>query len=216
MLIDEDILLDLPDQSGGNDRWNIFISLDTGFTRPTVCGLIAESPGATHEGRFYPRGTKIVVDEVATYAGADRINEGLQWPVSKLAEGIIEMCNRWGAKPVGVADDACFAQHGHQVGSLAKEFRKYGVYLRPAKKGSRVWGWQLMKQLLVDAGTDKPGLYICRNCEYFWLTAPTIPRDPRKPDDVDSRAADHAIDMVRYACTATEKSVLHEVRLLGI
>ncbi len=36
-------------------------------------------------------------------------------------------------------------------------------------------------------------------CEYWWATVPSLPRDPRRSDDVDSRAADHAADACRYA-----------------
>jgi hypothetical protein len=51
-----------------------------------------------------------------------------------------------------------------------------------------------------DAGKpDVPGFYAARNCSYFWETVPTLPRDPRKPNDLDSRSVDHSADMVRYA-----------------
>ena len=57
-----------------------------------------------------------------------------------------------------------------------------------------------MRRLLQDAGKpDRPGLYVSRLCSYFCDTVPILPRDPRKSDDVDSRAADHAADACRYA-----------------
>lgn len=58
-----------------------------------------------------------------------------------------------------------------------------------------------MRRLLNDAGKpDRPGLYVSRRCTYFWATVPYLARDPRRPDDVDTRGPDHAADAVRYAC----------------
>jgi hypothetical protein len=43
-----------------------------------------------------------------------------------------------------------------------------------------------------------PGLYVSRVCRYWWETVPLLARDPRRPEDVDSRACDHAADACRY------------------
>ncbi len=52
--------------------------------------------------------------------------------------------------------------------------------------------------LLADAGKpDQPGLYISRNCSYFWETVPYLGRDPKRVEDVDSSGPDHAADAVR-------------------
>ena len=45
--------------------------------------------------------------------------------------------------------------------------------------------------MLSNAGKpDLPGLYVSRGCEYFWRTVPYLTRDPKRPDDLDSRLAD--------------------------
>jgi hypothetical protein len=76
------------------------------------------------------------------------------------------------------------------------------VFFRRANKGGRIGRWEIMRRMLQDAGKpDVPGLYVSRNCEYWWNTVPILPRDPRKTDDVDSRAADHGADACRYALT---------------
>ena len=122
------------------------------------------------------------------------------YTVPSLAERIIELAKRWSIRAEGVADDSIFARSGSGAGSIAEEFRRAAVFFVAARKGERVAGWEKMRRMLQDAGKpDKPGLYVSRACEYFWSTVPTLPRDPRKPDDVDSRAADHAADAVRYA-----------------
>ena len=56
---------------------------------------------------------------------------------------------------------------------------------------------------MLDASKpDRPGLYISRACRYFWETVPSLPRDPRRPDDIDTRANDHGIDSARYGALA--------------
>ncbi len=130
------------------------------------------------------------------------INKGLQWTVDRIADEIHIMLKGWGLKRAqGVADDAIFSNMGATSGTIADEFRKYGVTFRPARKGSRISGWNKMRQLLSDAGQpDRPGLYISRRCGYFWETVPTLGRCPRNAEDLDSAQADHAADAVRYGC----------------
>ena len=117
-------------------------------------------------------------------------------------ELIREMSARWKMKRAeGVADDACFARTGHQSGSIADEFKRVKVFLRPARKGDRITGWNIMRRLLQDAGKlDVAGLYVTRAAEYFWATVPFLGRDPKRVEDLDSCAADHAADAVRYGC----------------
>ena len=75
------------------------------------------------------------------------------------------------------------------------------MYFTPAKKADRVSGWEILRRLMQAAGKrDLPGFYASKACSYFWETVPSLPRDPRKPADVDSKTADHAADCVRYAC----------------
>jgi hypothetical protein len=143
---------------------------------------VAKSPGDTVAGRYYPRCSLVLVDELAT-ADGDDLNTGLGWTVPILSEAIIEMCQRWGVRPKGMADDAIFAQTGSSAGSIADEFRRCGVSFSAAKKGSRVAGWEKMKRLLQDAGKpDNPGLYISRRCGYWWETVPYLARDKKRTE----------------------------------
>lgn len=183
------------------DEWETYLAHDFGSTAPSVTYIMAKSPGETGpDGRFYSRGSIVLVDELAT-AKRDRPNDGLGWTVPVLAEEIIEMCKKWDIKPVGVADDAIFAKSGHGAGSIAQEFNMHKVRFTPAKKADRLTGWNIMRRLLADAGkVDRPGLYIARTCEYFWMTVPYLGRDQKRVEDVDSTGADHAADAVRYGC----------------
>lgn len=180
--------------------WPAWIGHDFGSAAPSVTYVLVESPGGIGpDGRWYPRGSIIAVDELATNRSDDRLNDGIGWTVPVLSEAIRAMCARWGISPSGAADDAIFAKTGSGAGCIADEFEREGVHFEPAQKGDRVSGWQRMRRLLADAGKpDRPGLYVSRACRYWWLTAPFAGRDPKRPEDVDSSGADHALDAMRY------------------
>ncbi|QIB66973.1 phage terminase large subunit [Kineobactrum salinum] len=183
------------------EPWHTYLAHDFGSAAPSVTYLCAESPGAEWEGFFYPRGSIVLVAEEAT-VHPDDDNQGLGLTVPDQASRILSMCKRWECDPRGVADDAIFNKTGSQSGSIGDEFRRAGVSFSRAKKGARISGWQVMRRLLSDAGQpDKPGLYISRSCRYWWQTVPSLPRDHRNPEDVDSTAPDHAADACRYALT---------------
>ena len=178
--------------------WDTWIAHDWGSAAPSVTQIFAKSPGATHEGKFYPRDSLVIVDELAAVK-RDNLNTGLGWSAATTAEAIREFVKPWGVKPQGVCDDSCFAQGGHSTGSIADEFARGGVRFQPAKKADRITGWQMMRRLLADAGQlDKPGLYVSRACEYFWATVPYLARDQKRVEDVDSSGPDHSADTSRY------------------
>jgi hypothetical protein len=80
------------------------------------------------QGNF-PKGTLILVDELATCDPRD-LNVGLHWPPSKLAEAISEMARRWGMRSVhGVSDDASGLDD-----SLLNVLRQHGLFFQRAQK----------------------------------------------------------------------------------
>lgn len=189
-------------------RWATFLSHDHGVAAPSVCYLVAQSPGAFGPcGRYYTKGSLVLVDELATTTPGSN-TRGTGATVPDVAESIKGMCRRWGVSPSGVADDAIWGRTGHAVGSIADEFGRCGVSFQRAQKGLRVGGWERMRRMLADAGSpDKPGLYVSTSCRYWWATVPYLARDPRNPDDVDSNGPDHGADATRYALTRASFSV---------
>ena len=185
--------------SKGVTGWELYLAHDFGVSAPSVTYVCGKSPGIKGpDGRFYPRDSIVLLDELATNE-PNSLERGMGYTVPILAERIKELAKRWNMKPEGVADDAIFARTGSGAGSISTEFSRNGVFFRAAKKADRLTGWEVMRRLLLDAGKpDKPGLYVSRACEYWWSTVPTLPRDPKKPDDVDSRAPDHGADASRY------------------
>lgn len=181
--------------------WEYFVAGDHGSAAPSVYYLVARSPGATGpDGQFYPAGSLILFDEVAFYE-RDHFSQGLGLTIPTMTEQVVSVCRDWGMRPEGCLDDACFARHGSQEGTLADEYRKAGLIAHRAHKGDRISGWQIMRRLLADAGKpDVPGLYVSERCRYWLATVPYLDRDPRRPEDLDTRQADHAADATRYAC----------------
>lgn len=183
------------------ETWDTYLAHDFGSSAPSATYVFAVSPGGEGpDGRYYSRGSLVVVDELATNK-VDSMNVGLGWTVPVLAEEIKKMCKHWGVEARGVADDAIFAKGGHGAGSIADEFARERVRFIPAKKADRITGWNIMRRLLSDAGKpDRPGLYISRSCSYLWETLPSLARDQRRVEDLDSTGPDHGADAVRYGC----------------
>jgi hypothetical protein len=185
-------------------NWSWHLAHDFGVSAPSVTYLMAQPPpgGAEMNGQWFPQGSYICVDEIATNVPG-KLNEGLGWSVPILADEIVKMCKRYGVRPIGFADDAIFAKTGSMSGSIAEEFRRAGVFFQPARKADRISGWQTLRRLLADAGKpDVPGLYLSRLCEYAIATLPVLERDPRRVEDLDSRGPDHACDALRYGVIA--------------
>lgn len=195
----------LPETNGV--PWRHWISVDHGSKRPAVAYLLVESPGATYEGKFYPRGSIIALDEYAEYR-EDNLNEAFNSTIQQIAEGIVEMCKLWDAPPSGYMDDASFAANTGHTTSYAQEYGRFGVRLTPARKGSRVAGWEVLRRLMAAAGDpDQPGLYISRACVYAWLTLPFLSRSKKNPEDVDSNTFDHGADALRYGVLRGEPPI---------
>lgn len=195
--------------------WRTWLAHDYGSSAPSVTYILAESPGQAIGQRYFPRGSVLAVDELATCT-PDDISQGMGYTVPVLAERIIAMCNKWGVRPYGCADDAIFSNHGSSAGSIAQEFSKTGVFFHRAQKSDRITGWEQMRRMLQDAGKpDRAGLYISRGCEYFWQTVPFLPRDPNHIEDLDTRSADHAADAMRYGINYVPARAI-QTKLTGI
>ncbi|GMU66514.1 MAG: hypothetical protein AMXMBFR36_27880 [Acidobacteriota bacterium] len=203
------------------DRWRpeLFLAHDFGVAAPSVTFVLWRSDGrAGPDGRFYSRGSVLALDELATNE-PNSLTRGMGYTVPTLAEQIVDLAKAWRMRPHGCADDAIFAKTGSSAGSIADEFKRAGVDFTPARKADRVTGWSLMRTMFSQAGApDVPGLYLSRRCVYAWQTIPSLPRDPRRPEDVDSRAADHAADALRYGVLwqPAQFSTAESASLIGI
>ena len=81
-----------------------------------------------------------------------------------------------------------------------------GIKWHPANKGpgSRKTGWEKIRTVM--AATQKhpmenPGIIIFDTCRQFIRTVPTLLRDEKQPDDIDTNTEDHIADETRYRLT---------------
>jgi hypothetical protein len=191
-----DAVAEVPRTHG--ERWPTWCALDYGSAAPSVCYLLAESPGGKIGEQYFARGSIVALDEYAV-CRKDNLNAGLHWTAATLGEALVEWLKGWDVPPAGVCDDACFSRQGHSGGSIAEELARVGLRLQPAMKADRVSGWTKMKRLLADAGSvDRPGLYLSRTCSYALQTLPFLSRDQRRPEDCSSDSFDHGADALRY------------------
>ena len=194
--------------------WPIDRAFDWGSSKPFSVGWWAESDGsrvtlADKTLRAFARGSLFRIGE--WYGCRDgRPNVGLGLDGGEIAKGILErQKNRWPNRFIrpGPADSSIFdVQDGHCIGD---SFKKAGVTWTLANKGpgSRKNGWQLMRDRLRAAKRnplEEPGLYVFSDCVHFIRTVPMLPRDEKKPDDIDTNAEDHIADEARYRILAPD------------
>jgi hypothetical protein len=180
------------------EKPRFWISLDWGYSAPCIVVLMMWSPGMTIDGKWFPRGSVLVLDEVST-ARPGQPHVGGELSVDDVSVRIKDMCRRYGVRPSGVCDDACGIRNDKGI-SIVDEFARCGVSFQLCHKGSRIAGWTHMREMLNNASlgrVDKPGLYISDKCVYGWETLPFLARSMRNPEDLEG-VADHFADCVRY------------------
>lgn len=196
------------------ERWRIDRSYDDGQAKPFDVGWWAESNGepVTWEGRVIGpvRGDLVRIAE--WYGWNGQPNKGIQLTSGEVARGVRDREQSMGiARRVrpGPADTAIWNSSPlNPRDSVASTMLREGVSWEPADKGpgSRTQGVQIVRELLKgaipanDNRREKPGLFVSAACEQWLRTVPTLPRDERNPDDVDTDAEDHAWDSTRYRC----------------
>jgi hypothetical protein len=190
------------------DSWRIYRAFDWGSTKPFSIGWWAISNGEeaiTRDGRkrHFPPGTFIRAGEWYGWNGTP--NRGCGLFDTAVAAGIREREERVGWKVFdGPADSSIFTKVSGKA--IADDYKSEKIFWKPADKspGSRIAGWRKLAELLDNAvknPLELPGLYVFDNCAHFIRTVPVLPRDPMKPDDVDTNAEDHIGDETRYMIT---------------
>lgn len=192
--------------------WKVDRAFDWGSSHPFSVGWWAESNGEEFEledgtTMCFPAGTLI---QFAEWYGTREIgtNKGLKMSAGDVAEGIKEreialMSEGWVLKQPspGPADNSIRDKREEDVDTIADKMADKGIRWARCDKspGSRINGLQLMRDaLLASKRKEEAGLYFMTNCEGSIETLPSLPRDEKKIDDVDTSAEDHVYDMVRY------------------
>ena len=118
---------------------------------------------------------------------------------SEIARGILETERGMGRRvhPAG-ADPSIFATSNGT--SIADEMARVGVRWERADN-TRKAGWEKLRRLLKASHNERmeeAGLFVFSTCRQFIRTMPSLPRDPRDMEDLDTTAEDHIADACRY------------------
>lgn len=200
-------------------RWKIDRSFDWGSSKPFSVGWWAESNGEPFEwgGKVYGRVRGDLYRIAEWYGWNGTRNEGVRMLAVEVAQGIRDREDDWGiahrVKP-GPADSSIFDEENGK--SVAADMARRGVRWLAADKapGSRKQGWEQLRKAMKNAlpppgggPREEPGLFVFRSCQQFLETVPTLPRDDKDLDDVDTDAEDHAGDESRYRVRKKTRAV---------
>ncbi len=103
----------------------------------------------------------------------------------------------------------------HGGSSIAQQYDREGIRLRPAKT-DRINGWAEVLQLLGDPGANiPPRLFIHQRCGRLVEPVPAMQHDPNRPEDVlkvdcdeDGVGGDDAADALRYLVATKARTVV--------
>lgn len=178
--------------------WRIDRSFDWGSSKPFSVIWWAECDGTSASNGWCPKkGSLVAIGE--WYGWNGKANEGVRMIAAEIARGILKMEGEMGLKGKctnGVADSAIFdTENGN---CIADDMARAGVRWERCQKGpgSRINGWQILRQHLQAAHKtpmEEPGVFVFDTCRQLIRTLPTLPRDPRKPEDADSNSEDHCL-----------------------
>lgn len=192
------------------ESWNVTRGMDWGTSKPYAVLWIAESNGEEFQDddgniRYFPKGTKIIINELYGMKHG-KPNTGTDELPSVVAKNIKEIENNSSLLKhlkvkAGPADRSMWSERDGRGGFLIDYFKKEGVRFEPSYKasGSRIGGLNAIRtRLRNNKISGEAGLYIFQNCIHCIRTLPTIPRDTKNFEDVDTNAEDHCYDVIRY------------------
>lgn len=199
--------------------WHIDRSFDWGSSKPFSVGWWAESNGEPieHQGVVYGRKRGDLIRVAEWYGWNGNRNEGVRMLAKDIAQGILDREEDFGiagrVRP-GPADTSIFDEENGV--SIARDMLVKKVSWEKADKspGSRKQGWEAIRKMLKGAlpppaggPREEPGLFVLDRCQQFIETVPSLPRDDKDPDDVNTNAEDHIADEVRYRVRHLRKKV---------
>lgn len=205
--------------------WRVNRAFDWGSSKPFSTGWWAVSDGTTAllsngtERTFYP-GTQFRICEWYGWKKG-RPNEGLKMLNKDIAKGILDIEENKIKKSTygkligeihpGPADSSIFDVIDGS--SMYNAFEDNGCrFIKSNKRpGSRVAGLEKLRDMLkasLSFPMEDPGLFVFDICnDGFIRTIPTLQRDEKNPDDVDTTTEDHSFDETRYQIYRRKASV---------
>ena len=177
--------------------WPRYFGFDHGYSKPFSCGWYAMGP----DGCLYM---------YKEWYGCKprQANVGIELTPVQIADGILEREEpeiRENIRVLRVADPAIFDKsRGDSVADqMAPGYygRHRGVVFDKGDN-ARIAGKMQVHERLRFNENGRPKFQVFNTCKEFLRTFPTLPYDPKKPEDVDSNAEDHDYDQFRYVAMA--------------
>jgi hypothetical protein len=202
--------------------WYVDRSFDWGSSRPFSLGWWAESDGspATLPGnhqKTWPKGTLFRIAE--WYGWTGKPDEGCRLEDTEIGKGMKEreasIRENLKVRRIhpGPADGMIFETQPGKP-SIAQGIEQgYGkqdlFYPADKRPGSRIKRLAIFRRLLSASGEEPmelPGIFFFDTCVHGAIrTIPTLPRDIRNAEDIDTRAEDHAWDDIGYRITTARR-----------
>ncbi len=202
------------------ESWTFRRSFDWGSSKPASTGFWAECNGdqPINSPVYIPRGSMVRVGEWYTVAkkrdGSCDPNVGLKYTNEQLGAGIAQRSvskaffGAQGRQWRGCTADPSIwnklgdrsIYDGMREGAAKKPY-EHSLIFEQADNDRRT-GWSEMRAMLenaLPARPESPGLWVMDNCVDWLRTVPTLQRDEKKTDDIDTDAEDHCADETRYA-----------------
>ena len=104
----------------------------------------------------------------------------------------------------GVLDTACWSRTGTTGPTVGETLIRAGHKLRRADK-NRIQGKIQIHEYLKLQQNGRPKIQIFNNCPNLIRELQSIPLDKNNPEDVDTKASDHAYDALRYLIMSRPK-----------
>jgi hypothetical protein len=202
--------------------WRIDRAFDWGSSKPFSLGWWLQSSGEpiVVNGRRIGAVRGDLIRWQEWYGWCNVENEGLKMLAKDVAIGIRDREDDLGiagrVQP-GPADASIFDEENGN--NIAKDMAAQGIRFLAADKspGSRKQGWEQVRKylggaLLPPSGgpREHPGLFTTDQCHQFLRTFPSLPRDDKDLDDVNTDAEDHNADETRYRVRNKTRTVTQQ------
>ena len=116
----------------------------------------------------------------------------------------------------GVLDTSAWSRTGYTGPTIGEILVNRGHKLRRADKNRIAGKTQIHEHLRQREGSGRPRLQIFNNCVNLIKELQGIPLSSKNPEDVDTKAADHAYDALRYLIMSRPKLDHPHDRMLRI
>jgi len=208
-------------------NWYVDRSFDWGSTHPFWVGFWAEATGEEvklSDGFvFCPVAGSIILCHEWYGTKSVGTNLGLQMSAADIADGINAIERQLiddGWLPYrpwpGPADNQIRNVREKDVDTIEKKMADKGVRWTDCDKspGSRKQGLQILRERLEAAlRGEGPGVYVMSHCHGSISTVPTLPRNDKDLDDVDTTAEDHPYDGWRYRLLAGNNRLATHIKV---